>query len=100
MIFAKIESVREYRYNKKLEHGEWKVRWYGWSSDEDTWEPWQNLEGDAVRQEAAALRDKAQEIDKQAAAGISDEANERNGKRQKTDGEKGEVRIVFNRQPK
>ena len=53
--------VRDYRYNKELNRGEWKIHWKDWPSDEDTWEPFKNLEGEYVKHKARKMKMKRKE---------------------------------------
>ena len=54
-LFTKVKNVQDYRYNAERKRGEWLIRWQNCSSDEDTWEPWGNLLGDDVRNEAKCV---------------------------------------------
>lgn len=39
-----------------MNRGEWKIHWRDWPSDEETWEPWENLHTDNTRKEAKRVR--------------------------------------------
>ena len=56
LFTPKVESVCDYRFNKKRDRDEWLIHWQDFSSDEDTWEPWENLLSKELRSEARLLR--------------------------------------------
>ena len=42
-IEYEVESIIRKRYNKTRKHDEWLVKWKGWGSESNTWEPKENL---------------------------------------------------------
>ena len=51
-----VEDIVAYRFNRRESRDEWQVRWKGYSASANTWEPYDNLLGDAVRAQADALK--------------------------------------------
>jgi len=45
-----VEEILEDRWNKARNRREWKVKWEGWSVNDCTWEPLENLENNVVFQ--------------------------------------------------
>ena len=52
----KVDHVYDYQFNAKLNRKEWRIHWLGWPSEDDTWEPWQNLISKRVQQMAIEVQ--------------------------------------------